>query len=208
MLRLFILAVALVSLPAAAKDQPRKLTKQEREAMALTPADASLATTVRGMDELDPSVWVSTEPFLKGGAFDRFFRAIIDKETGSTIYQLYFRSASSRGPIRLSKMTYLVHGRLKSASIERIDVDVSCRNGCMYFEDAVASLPRDDLEALALDRGDGNPFWRMRLFNDAVDGADAQLLRNETAGFLIAVDRERERLGFVNADVGAGNKAD
>lgn len=209
MLKLFILAVALASLPAAAQDQPRKLTKQEREAMALTPADASLRTTVRGTDELDPSVWVSTEPFLKGGAYDKFFRARIDKETGETFYQLYLRSASGRGAVRLSRMTYLVDGKLKIAPIDRIDTDVSCqRYGCTYYEDAVADLPREDLEALASGEGDEDTFWRMRLFGDAVSGVDATLLRNETAGFLIAVDRERERLGFVKADAKSGDGAD
>ena len=197
MLKLFTLAVALVSLPVAAQEQPRKPTKQEREAMALTPADASLRTTVRGTDELDPSVWVSTEPFLKGGAYDKFFRARIDKENGETFYQLYLRSASNRDALRLSRMTYLIGGKLKTAAIDRIDTDVSCqRYGCTYYEDAVANLPREDLEALASGEGDEQPFWRMRLFGDTVSGTDAVILRNETAGFLMAVDRERERLGF------------
>lgn len=196
MLRAAILA-ALLATPAIAKEPTNKLSKLEREAMALSPADASFRISITGTDELDPAVWVSTKPFLTGTAYDRYFRARIDKITGDTFYQLYFRSASPRNPIRLTKMTYLVNGQLKSANIDRIGVDVSCRSHqCTYFEDHVADLPREDLNVLATGSEANDLFWRMRLFGEATTGEDATLLRNETAGFLIAVDRERARLGF------------
>ncbi|PAL20184.1 hypothetical protein [Sphingopyxis sp. GW247-27LB] len=192
-----ITLAAALAMPTMAQDAPAKLSKPEREAMALTAEEASLRTLVRGTDALDPGVWVSTEPFLKGNADDKFFRALIDKETGKTTYQLYLRSTSSRGPLRLSRMTYLIDGKLKTVPIERLDTDVSCRGyGCTYFEDAIAELPREDLEALSASSGDSDYSWRMRLFGEAVTGIDTASLHNETAGFLIAVDRERKRLGF------------
>jgi hypothetical protein len=197
MKRSLILPALLIASTMPALAQEAKLSKQERTAMAMTAEEASLRTSIRGTDALDPGVWVSTEPFLKAGADDKFFRALIDKETGKTVYQLYLKSTSSRGPLRLSKMTYLIDGKLKSATIDRIGTDVSCRErGCIYFEDAIAELPRDDLEALAKSGGQADYFWPMRLFGEAVAGIDTALLRNETAGFLIAVDRERQRLGF------------
>lgn len=197
MKKLLITAALLASVTAPAFAEPPlpKLSKLERDAMALTDEQASFRTSVKGTDALDPALWVTTEPFLTGRATDKFLRALIDKETGETTYQLYLRSASGQGALRLSKMTYLIDGALRSAPIERIDVDVSCRQrSCTYFEDAIAELPRADLEALA--NPAGGVFWRMRLFGDTTAGEDATLLRNETAGFLIAVDRERKRLGF------------
>lgn len=197
MKRLLIFAWGLASAnaPALAEAPTQKLSKPEREAMALTDEQASFRTSVKGTDALDPTLWVTTEPFLTGRAADKFFRALINKETGETTYQLYFRSASGRGALRLSKMTYLIDGTLRSVPIERINVDVSCRQrSCTYFEDAIAELPRADIEALANPAAD--EFWRMRLFGDTTTGEDTTFLRNETAGFLIAVDRERKRLGF------------
>ncbi|MGR4892239.1 hypothetical protein ACIPPQ_14520 [Sphingopyxis sp. LARHCG72] len=197
MIRSVVIATALFAAPASAAEPVMKLSKAEQAALAMPAADAALRVKVTGLDELDPNVWVSTEPFLKGSVDDKFFRAMIDKSTGEVVYQIYLRSTSSRGPLRLSKMTYLVDGTLRSASIERIGTDVSCqRHGCTHFEDAIASVPREDLEALAKGSDEADTFWKMRLFGDAVSGIDSASLRNETAGFLIAVDRERKRLGF------------
>lgn len=190
-----IIASFLAGAPVLAQVPAQKLSKPEREAMALTAEQASFRTSVSGADALGPGVWVSTEPFLSGRADDKFLRALIDKETGDTTYQLYLRSSSGRGAFRPSKLTYLINGAPRSAPVERIDVDVSCRHrNCTYFEDAIADLPRADLEALA--NNGANDFWQMRLFGETVTGVDTAMLRNETAGLLIAVDRERKRLGF------------
>ncbi|WEK00634.1 MAG: hypothetical protein P0Y59_02770 [Candidatus Sphingomonas phytovorans] len=186
MQKIAIIALATIAPAAQAAEPLNKPTRAEERAMALTPEEASLRMMVRGTDELDPTIWVSSEPFLKGSGDDKFFRAAIDKQSRAVVYQIYLRSTSSRGPLRLSKMTYMVAGRLKSVQVERVDLDVSCRSLCLHFEDAIAEIPREDLELLAKDTG---PAWRARLFGDTVQGIDAGFLRNETAGFLIAVDR-------------------
>lgn len=196
MKRLIFAASMLLASPALAQELPKGMSKQEREAMALTSEQASGKTMVRGGDDLDPSLWITTEPFLSGGADDKFLRAMVDKATGRTIYQLYLKSTSRRGALRLSRMTYLVDGALRTATVERIGTDVSCRNGCAYFEDFIVELTRADIEALAKSNGTGDFYWRMRFFGDAVSGLDSMMMKNETAGFLIAVDRERSRLGF------------
>lgn len=197
MIRSVMIAAALIALPVHSAESPRKPTKAELVAMSVPAEDAASRVKITGLDELDPSVWVSTEPFLKGPVDDKFFRAMIDKATGEVTYQIYFRSTSSRGPLRLQKGTYLVDGQLKAVSIERIGGDVSCRQGgCTHFEDFVADIPRADLEALTAEAAASSPSWRMRLFADAIGGSDTEFLRNETRGFLIAVDRQRATLGF------------
>lgn len=199
MIRSLAIATALIVAPVGAAEPAMKLSKAEQVALAMPAAEAALRVKVTGLDELDPNVWVSTEPFLKGPVDDKFFRAMINKSTGEVVYQIYLRSTSSRGPLRLSKMTYLVDGALKSASIEHASTDVSCgqaRYGCTHFEDSIADIPREDLEFLMKSNAATDNFWRMRLFGPAVTGVDTLFLRNETAGFLIAVDRERKRLGF------------
>lgn len=173
----------------------RKLSKEERRAMALTPEQAATKIEITGTGDLDPLAWVSTKPFLESED-DKFLRAVIDKESGQVVYQLYLLS-STRAPLRIRKMTYAIDGELRSVPVERIFFDVSCqRYGCTYYEEAIAVLPRNDLEALAEGLGApgaGGASWRMRLFGDLAEGIDTQLLRNETRGFLIAVDREAQR---------------
>lgn len=165
------------------------LSKQEQKAMQFTPEQVSQMVEVRGdRDQLEPTIWVSTQPFLKRNVGDdKFLRANIDKTTGQVFYQLYL-SGSAPQSLRLNRMTYLVDGKLQSAKVDRIYFDVSCqRYGCTYFEDHVVTIPRDHLEALA--KADGDLFWRARLFGQTVQGIDIMFLRNETAGLLLAVDR-------------------
>lgn len=182
-----ILSLTLLFHGPALAQQP---TKAERDAMALSGEQASHRMSLRGVLDLDPALWVSSEPFLKGNADDKFFRARIDKETGQVTYQVYLRSTSRRPP-RLSKMTYLIDGKLKSADIDIVGSDVSChRYGCTHFEDGVAEIPRADLDALAAGEG---PTWQTKLFGKSIEGITTQFLRNETAGFLMSVDRALAR---------------
>lgn len=162
--------------------------------MAMTPEHVASLVEIKGeSDPLEPSIWISTQPFLKarfGG--DRFLRANIDKVSGKVFYQLYVSAAFSQS-MRFNRMTYLVDGKLKSATADRIYYDVSCqRYGCSHYEHYVVELPRSDLEALAGEASD--PSWQARFFGQAVDGVDLLVLDNETAGFLLAVDQVLTRV--------------
>jgi hypothetical protein len=202
MRRDFVIAVSLVLVvtgaSAAAQDKPNK---EEREAMAMTPSEVVTRVEVKGQtDPLEPSIWVSTQPFLKARAGnDRFLRANISKATGQVFYQLYVSAAFSQS-MRFNRMTYLVGGELRSADVERVFFDVSCqRYGCTHFEDYVIELPRADLDALAADPSD--VAWRARFFGQSVDGTDLMVLRNETAGFLTVVDHVIEQIQAPSAGI-------
>lgn len=171
-----------------------KPDKEERVAMAMSPEEVSLRLELKGQsDALEPAIWISTQPFLRGrSGGDKFLRANIDKITGKVFYQLYLSSSFSQS-LRFDRMTYLVGGKLKTAKVERIYFDVSCqRYGCTHFEDFVVDLSREDLQALAAEGG--GPYWRARLFGQSVEGADVDVLRNETSGLLLAVDQQLARL--------------
>lgn len=146
---------------------------------------------VRGTDDpLEPAVWVSTQPFaFKKYVDDKFLRANIDKATGKVFYQIYIQISSSNGN-RFDRMTYLVGGKLRTAKVDRLSFDVDCQGyGCTHYEQFVVDIPREDLDAIAADTS--QVFWKGRLFGQTVQGVDIQILRNETAGFLEAVDRVR-----------------
>ena len=189
-LRLAICSLLLCSSTAIA--EPR-LTKEERRAMELSSAQVASLVEVKGLsDPLEPGVWVSSQPVLsrkRGG--DKFFRAYFDKTDGTGFYQVYMQSVSSES-LGLKRMTYLVDGKLQSASIDRVNFDVDCsRYGCSYYEDYVAEIPQEHLKVLAQASATS---WTARLFGTSTTGSDTQFLTNETAGFLLAVDRARETL--------------
>jgi len=177
--------------PCSAQHKP---DKEEREAMAMSAEDVALRVEVKGQsDALEPVVWISTRPFLEGrSGSDKFLRASLDKITGKVFYQLYLSGVFPQS-MRFSRITYLIAGNLQSGDVQRIYTDVSCqRYGCSYYEDYVVEFSRAALEALAA--GDDGVYWQARLFGETVEGADVDVLRNETAGFLIAVDRAMSAL--------------
>lgn len=190
-----LLLLTIVSLSAQPVMAQRKPNKEERAAMAMTPEQVSRSVEKKGaVDPLEPAIWISTRPFLPGNSGgDRFLRANIDKATGEVFYQLYLSGAFPQA-MRFDRMTFLVSGQLKRAKVDRISYDVSCqRYGCSHYEDYVVQLERADLEALSIS-ADGTPFWTARLFGQTVEGTDVNVLCNETAGFLIAVDRALTKL--------------
>lgn len=184
------LAASLLSASAPAVAQ-MLISPEERARAALGPETVAALSEVKGSnDPLEPSIWISTRPFAsKKYADDKFFRANIDKTTGNVFYQVYIQ-ISSRNGNRFDRMTYLVGGKLRTAKVERVSFDVDCqRYGCTHYEDFVAEIPREDLDALAADAS--QTFWKGRLFGPSIQGVDLEILRNETAGFLEAVDRVR-----------------
>lgn len=194
--RYVLLAAALAMLsatPALAQDSGRKLSKNEQELAHMGAEEASIHMHYDGLGDLDPTIWVSSEPFNRTTHGDKFLRAGIRKTDGNVFYQLYMKTSSSRGPARLNRLTYIVNDKLKVATIDRLNTDPDCgRYGCVYLEDAVADIPRADLEELA--KPDPSDLeWRMKVFADGGD-EETTILRSEIAGFLYAVDRQIARM--------------
>jgi hypothetical protein len=181
-----LLSSLTFTLPVTAQG---KLSEQERYAMAMTAEQASRSVEIKGrFDPLEPTVWLSTEPFIKTKYdTDTFLRAAIDKASGEITYQLYVAGRFQQS-MRFNRLTYLINGTLQTGKAQQVNFDVSCdRYGCTHYEDYVITLSRDDLEALA--NKAPLPSWKARLYGQTVQGTDLTILRNETAGLLEATDR-------------------
>lgn len=176
----------LCATPLWAQGKP---SEQERYAMAMTAEQASRSVEIKGrFDPLEPTVWISTEPFIKTKYdTDTFLRAAIDKASGEITYQLYIAGRFQQS-MRFNRLTYLVDGTLQTGKAEQVYFDVNCdRYGCSHYEDYIINLSRAHLEALA-EQGP-LPTWRARLYGQTVQGTDLVILRNETGGLLQATDR-------------------
>ena len=197
MLKRLLIGIALVSTSAAAFGEEYKPTKKERAAMAMSPEQAATRLKVSGLDALDPTLWVSTQPFLPYQVrSDKFLRAAIDKATGAVTYQLYL-SLLGGASMGLSHITYAVDGKLERADARRINFDVSChRYGCTHLEEYVVDMDRATLERLAHGASTDGAYWTMRMFFRSVEGENTNLLKNETAALLLAVDRQIAALGL------------
>lgn len=179
-------AFAVLALPATAQE---RMSRAEQRALQMSVDQVLQQVEIKGQsDDLEPAIWVTTEPFLKrSSSDDKFLRANIDKVTGAIFYQLYLKSVTS-DRLDFDRMTFMTQTGLQSAPVKRIWFDVSCyRAACSYYQDFVADLSREQLESLAAE--DGKDFWRARLFGGYVEGIDIMLLKNETRAFLSAVDR-------------------
>jgi|JI8StandDraft_2_1071088.scaffolds.fasta_scaffold31306_5 hypothetical protein len=199
--RIALALITLLSCNAHSALAQHKPDKEERAAMTMTPEQVSRSVEKKGaVDPLEPSIWISTRPFLLGNSgSDKFLRANIDKATGEVVYQLYLSGVFPYS-MRFDRMTYLVSGKLRQAKVDRVYFDVSCqRYGCSHYEDYVVQLERNDLDALST-CVTGSPYWKARLFGQSVEGTDVDVLCNETAGFLVAVDRAVAKLKPTPAD--------
>lgn len=172
------------------------LSKQDRAAIMQTPQQIAATASVTGQAALDPYIWVDTRNFLRKAGNDRWFRARIDKATGEVQYQFYVVLEQRRQDFGLSALTYANAGGLAKQEFTRVDMDVQCqRYGCGFTEDAVAVLPRADLEYAAQGAVAGQDItWAAKLFGDSQEGVQIDTLKTEIAGFLLAVDSQIERL--------------
>ncbi|HMO74049.1 MAG TPA: hypothetical protein PKD48_01765 [Sphingopyxis sp.] len=174
---------------AQAFQKPEKLSKAERAAALLTSQQVAARVKITGTSELDPVMWISTEPFLEHRyATDKFWRAMINKETGAVTYQVYFKLQTPRSQ-RLSKLTYAIGGRLQSIPLTRIHFDVSChRYGCTHYEDFIGEFPKEHVEEMANAANSTDTSVTVKVFGDLVTGEETAFFRTELAGLLIATE--------------------
>ncbi|TKD51520.1 hypothetical protein [Sphingomonas baiyangensis] len=151
-------------------------------------------------DDLEPAATLSTERVFvfKGGLTDRvradtFFRAIVGKQTGATVYQLYARLRYSGEMRRFTVANYDDGGQPTGVPLIVADRRVECLYGnCGGIEDVAFTVPEETMRALAM-RAAERPVqpWRVRF--KAENGQDwtDDIAPAEAAGLLIAVDRYR-----------------
>lgn len=145
--------------------------------------------SVTGTGQLDPAIWVSTQPFARSDNGDQFLRAYIDKATGEASYQLYVVTRTTRDAFRPSSVTVADADGIEQIPLDRVDLDINChRRGCIYHEDAIAKLPRALLERIIA--GDLSAGLTFKVFGNATEGRESQIHLSEVAEFMAAVDRQ------------------
>ena len=215
MRRLIIALVigGLAASPASAQD--KKLPKQLRALIAMTPED-HLKKVAIDDDAMEVVATLDTSGSFqeKHGLLrivwsDIFLRAFIDKTTGTATYQVYFqfKGQPSAWP-RLNTANYEKAGGLESASLQQIGSDVSCSGymGCTYTEVVVFEVGEDLLRDIASRYKPNDPnAWRIRFKGQSGLDVDEGLVAGEVAGLLMAVDAYRTENGL--EDVPADDSA-
>jgi hypothetical protein len=199
MLRRFTAPVLVLAFMAAASTAST-LTK----AVSLPPAHfAETATVVSEPIGIGTSVttergWQEKRGLLGLVPADTFLRAVIDRRSGATVFQVYqrlnyvardwrfYRAASyetAAGPVDVETVQ-LAH-------------DVDCTGsrslqGCMYREEVAYIVPEAVLRSIAALYRPGQALaWRMRFTARSGDSYKDGLAPAEVVGFLQVVDRER-----------------
>ncbi len=172
---------------------------------AITPADFRQSATVAD-DQLEPVATIATaKGFSSYGRFtdrvksDNFFRAMIDKGSGTTIYQLYTEVTYNFAWRNFSSASVMIGGRPQSLSLTVISREmVTCAYGsCAYRETVAIPLTEAQLREIAT-AGSAGPIrlWPYRLkAQNGVDFEDAAIPA-EAAGLLLAVETYRQRIGL------------
>jgi hypothetical protein len=167
-----------------------KPSKAEQNAISATIEQISRGVNVTGIGQLDPDMWISTQPFFKTLNGDVFARAVIQKKTMTVTYQLYFVTASRSNALRPKRLTFNMPEGLTETTLSRVSFDPSCsRYGCTIYEDSIGTFTRAQFDYAASQAVDGAPkVWQMKIFGDSTEGLETNILASEIAGLLKAVD--------------------
>lgn len=196
------MAAALLAAPGAYAQKAPKLGKAELAAIAASPQDIADKVKIEN-DDYDTVIRLSTEPFyvtksgiLKLVSGDKFIRAIVDKKTGDTTFQLYIWSSFTGEWDRFTHLTYKVGDELKTALAKEIDSAVgSCSAyGCVKRVDMVFEIPEADLRIASQNaQANTDRSWPFKLFTRKSGDAMNGMMETEIAGLLLAVDRVRPK---------------
>ena len=192
------IVAGLVILPSGSgSTAAERLTKADRAAIAASPEAIADIAEVSG-DELDTRIVISTEPFYRerGRKADKFFRAFIDKSTGTTSIQVYVwvRYDSDHGSMDFNRVNYESPSGV--VTVDTIPIShrlVGCFvGGCIDEEDFAFKVPEETLRAVAAGaRAGSDESWSFKVFGRHVQGETTGLLKTEAAGLLVAIDRLR-----------------
>ena len=185
--------------------QAQKLGKDVLAAIATSPEQIAERAVVKN-DPLDTVVRVDTSNFyvdrqglLKFVSSDKFMRAVIDKKTGEANFQIYLWTEYSGDWMFFNRLNYMGPTGPESVEVHQIERRVvSCsRYGCTHVEHIAADIPESVLRDVAKDAKAGvDASWLVKVFGKSTEGSTTGVLKTEIAGILLAVDRERAKLGF------------
>ncbi|MFI8667131.1 hypothetical protein ACIGGE_11905 [Qipengyuania sp. NPDC077410] len=202
--------VLALTAPDAASAKQKKLPKQVRAVLAMTPEDHQAKVTLEDDDmEMTAKLHTLQSYQEKHGLLgivwsDIFLRAFVDKKTGHTDYQVYFtfRGTSETWP-RLNQVNYDSPSGLQNSNLDRIASDVDCTasryTGCTFTEVVAFDAPEDLLwEVAKRYRADQSPpaAWRFRFKGQSGKNVDEGLLAAEISGLLMAVAQYKAQRGI------------
>lgn len=171
----------------------------------LTPEHFDRTSVVQD-DDLEVSASIDTEAGFKfkGGFTDvirsnTFLRALINKRTGETVYQVYARLNYSLEQRVFERVNFETPDGPMTVSLTVIARDAECQHaptlkyGCLHTEDVAFALPESFIRQLAA-RSAERPVkpWRFRFKSQkGIDWTD-DMPPSEAAGLLLAVERYRQ----------------
>jgi hypothetical protein len=196
------LGLVLTTAPSWATD---RLSKEEARAVAATPEDVANSVEIHD-DSLDTVIRISTQPFFQthvnimtstGG--DKFARALIDKKTGKTIFQIYVTTTYQRDWQFFDRVNYETAEGPVSTEVTKIAqnvLDCPRYGACIHSEDFAFEVPEATLRDIAKGAAAGtDASWRFKVFGRGSEETTG-MLKTELAGLLIAVDRKRASAGL------------
>jgi len=181
--------------------------RQPRSLLAMSPAAFRSATIVQD-DPLESHATLSTEKahrerwtWLKPDGHDNHLRAIVDKTSGATHYEVrttvrYFgtqrdyRSAhfATEGGLRRAELSLARHGRENCATNDN-------NFNCALTKTIAFTVDEDVIRAIAARHAVGKPeSWRFKLKDDGGNDIVSGIVPAEAAGLLDAVDGYRSTL--------------
>lgn len=205
-MRTFTFAALLMigcSAPALANTETRReYSAKELNRIAGLTADHFRRTATVNDDRLEPIAIITTDKgFVSRGRFtdrvrtDNFLRALVDKASGATIFQLYVEVNYNFDWRNFSSASVLIDGRPQSLQLTVIARDVvTCIAGtCSYRE--VVAIPLTEAQVRGIASKSSAPsgnLWPYRL--KAQNGLDYEdgIIPAEAAGLLMAVDAYRQ----------------
>lgn len=203
----FILAAIFVNTSFVQQSfAEEKLSKSYRKLLAMTPTDFQQKASIKD-DSLETIAQISTEPGFKEkqGLLriiwdDNFLRAFIDKETGTTYFQVY-QYISYQGDWRFyHTVNFETLAGPKSAEVDVIKREVeSCSgsDGCILGEHLGFEVSGELLQSIASVYNPGSTSaWLFKFKSKSGKEFKTGIVPAEVIGFLAAVDDYRAKLGF------------
>jgi len=201
-----LIAAVMGAAPAIAHAQAVSGWTEEQQAKrtilfaSLDPQQIASQVTIKD-DELESVARLTTETAFKfKGSFtdltraDNFFRAILNKTTGRTTYQLY-QHLTYTDERRFSFANYETPDGPVSATLTINSGEVNCPYGtCVWWRDLAFEVPEEVLRAVAA-RAAARPVkpWRFRFKAQQGDDWTDDIAPAEAAGLLLAVDAFRQK---------------
>jgi len=202
-MRKLALAIAFTVVSAPTISYSEKLSKDQQAAIAKSPAEIADLAQVRN-DPLDTVISIDTSKFYsqKDGILkivnnDKFMRALIDKKTGTTVFQVYLMTRYAGDWRFFDRVNYLGPNGPESANVHQISRSVAgCSQfGCLHEEHIAADIPEEVLKRVAAEAVAGaDSSWHIKVFGRSADGVTTGVLKTEVAGLLLAVERERTKM--------------